>query len=739
MIGRSKGASKQLNNSCSLSSLQEHLAVVHALIQNRDLDRAEKILNELFRTNRDDMLRFMDVNVYNAFIEGWMDMVPRSNELTNDGELKLDAVSRRERSDAVRNGVLWFLRINHEGAQPDSTSYALVLRGLLRAGESDQVLHYLAEAKRHDEALVASEYSYHNSFLRNVITHSYLTSGLDEDLVGRWKEILTKSGFEVPNNVLGMTVPDLKSTIVNNFGEGNVSREAFADTALILDREIRLLNSKVEEAKREMEEAVSVSSIGMEIVHDHLSALRDHVGTSHFSKYALQLKLEEEGYNAAKKRFLSEIEPIGNGTIKCNRKLQEYIWAWHEKLCVKIQKEISLWKAKVAARPPKNRAISKEPDICTPFLSLLTPEKLSMITITELLRLHAPLSSDLEDGEAGEVIKLNRVVVTIGTAVESEINAQALNGKMKNKDAQSKAWATSYLDKRLFTNRRIFNMTVRNIYAALQDQGNYMTGDSFNETATPDGISQGLCFKNWPQSIRARIGSTLVSFLLEIATVQRPITDRATGAEALVDIPAFTQTYTYLKGKKLGILKYHPYICELLSNDPVRSTLAPRMLPMVVQPRPWLTYMSGGYLTSRSPCMRVKDQNPEQFAYLRAAAKNNRLNFVLASLDVLGSTPWEVNPEVLNVVLQVWNSGEEFASIPPLLDDEKKKKIIPKPPPDLDTNPSARREHKESLRRYQNNVRNAYSLRCDTNYKIEIARMVCEFFLECKLDISSLI
>lgn len=66
--------------------------------------------------------------------------------------------------------------------------------------------------------------------------------------------------------------------------------------------------------------------------------------------------------------------------------------------------------------------------------------------------------------------------------------------------------------------------------------------------------------------------------------------------------PAFTHSYQYVRGTKLGLLKVNQAIAERLDQDPLRITLHPRFLPMVVKPKPWLTWESGSYLVHSSTC-----------------------------------------------------------------------------------------------------------------------------------------
>ena len=136
---------------------------------------------------------------------------------------------------------------------------------------------------------------------------------------------------------------------------------------------------------------------------------------------------------------------------------------------------------------------------------------------------------------------------------------------------------------------------------------------------------------------------------------------------------------------------------------------------MLVPPRPWLTHDSGGYFSVKTSAMRYKD-SVEQSSYLRAASANNGLEVVLAGLDVLGNTAWNVNREVFDVVLQVWNSGEALADLPPaeMTDPEPER-----PPPD---DIKAKGIYLQRLRQWNSIRASNHSQRCDINYKLEIAR-----------------
>ena len=133
----------------------------------------------------------------------------------------------------------------------------------------------------------------------------------------------------------------------------------------------------------------------------------------------------------------------------------------------------------------------------------------------------------------------------------------------------------------------------------------------------------------------------------------------------------------YVRGQRLGVIKFNQAVAERMSKDPMAETLHPRHLPMLIPPKPWLSYNNGGYLFSRSWAMRFKDSR-EQEVYLRHASEVGRLE----GLNVFGSAPWRINGRVLDIVVHVWNSGERrFVKIPPAVPDEPE----PEPLENMDT------------------------------------------------------
>ena len=401
--------------------------------------------------------------------------------------------------------------------------------------------------------------------------------------------------------------------------------------------------------------------------------------------YERQRWLEHSALEAARKRLEHDTEKLQELGLDSSRfqskTLQAWMWDWYQKLEVALRKDIER-----LGRQTRHAVASSMDAQLYPFLCLLPASKMAMIVILEIMRMQG--ISGVADG-----IKTTRALITVGKAIETEYSAVMLN-KHPEIFVQARA-AQQMLGK-----RSLIDLAARRDLKAWQER----CREENIETNVP----------KWTQIIRARVGSFLVQHLLDVATVHRKAYDRD-GELWEEDQPAFYSAYEYIQGKKLGVIRLNEVVSQRLDKESVRETLHPRHLPMLVPPRPWLSHDSGGYYSMKTSAMRYKD-SVEQSSYLRAASENHGLEVVLAGLDVLGNTAWNVNKEVFDVVLQIWNSGEALGDLPPaeMTDPEPER-----PPPD---DIKAKGIYLQRLRQW-NTIRSSnHSQRCDINYKLEIAR-----------------
>ncbi|KAI8980813.1 hypothetical protein BDB01DRAFT_906773 [Pilobolus umbonatus] len=626
------------------SNLAEQFAILKACISSGLMVRAARIMLELYKSKPDEMKVFVDINIYNSFLNGFAS-VPKP---------------------MTKECLDWFDKMKTYGVTADANTYAIILKGFLKKNSFHTARAILSEMKINEnlsiEDMLSSSYLNKEDIVlfRKLVSESQGSNSVDIQKLLSELEIAT-------NKRLGDTA---EVTMENATKSGTVSAELMED----------------------IPEVRPTRSVGVQFLQEQLSALRDPNTSAKMDPYELQLSLEYQGYEMALQRLLyTKEQSIERGdTLNAMNltPLKKIMWNWHENLVPLIEEEIIRCEA-ATTRETERKSYG-------PFLKLLPTETLSIVTILELLRLHN--SSGIGDG-----MKTARAVIDVGKAVEMEYNAMQMK-----KRSNSNLMAKRHDVHTLFSSGKLFNMALR----SAQIEAEKKSGDLAMDPNLNDWNPV------WPSSIRAKVGSVLTSLLLEAAKIPVPSRDPETGLKIIENIPAFFHTYQYVHGKRVGIIKYSEQLTEMISREPIRDTLHPRLLPMLVHPRPWLSFNSGGYLSTKSLCMRIKD-SPEQLLYLQKASEQDRLAKVLAGLDVLGSTRWRVNKDVFKVILEVWNSGEKFADIPPLVEGHAP---LPPKPANYETDPKAKFNWVSEVKQLQTNEKNNHSLRCDVNYKVETAR-----------------
>ncbi|OZJ04070.1 hypothetical protein BZG36_03402 [Bifiguratus adelaidae] len=560
----------------------------------------------------------------------------------------------------------WFDIMKRHGVEPDRDTFAILAKGFKRVDAFPVFKSILLEMK-----------TKYNIPVAHMIQSTYMT---DNDIAA-FRDVARDNNLAL-NGEAAELFRELQEATKVMIGDAFVEGESQGDL---------LHDARMTETQQSIPEARPMQTPGVRFLKEHLQTLHESLESAGKSDpLQLQLKLEERAYEVALEKLNYERELArarGDNLNAMNLSpLKKMMWEWHTKLVPLIDQEIALC---------EQGAKDNERKQYGPFLRLLPSSKLSVITILELVRLHN--TSGITDG-----MKMARALIEVGKAVEMEVNAVEMK-----KRTNSRMVAKNKQVHQLFASGRLFNMAVRRAHMQLAKQGQAGTGGMVGEW-TPI----------WPSSVRAKVGSVLTSLLIEAAKIPVPSHDPATGKKIIENIPAFFHTYQYLRGKRIGIIKFSPHLTELISREPLRDTLHPRLLPMIVHPRPWLTWNSGGYMATKSTCMRIKD-SPEQVAYLKQASDRDQLGAVLTGLDVLGSTRWSVNKNVFNVVLDAWNSGKPLADIP--AEVKLGQTVIPKPP-NYDTDPKAKGQWIAQMKAQQNKERNEHSLRCDVNYKVETAR-----------------
>jgi DNA-directed RNA polymerase len=401
---------------------------------------------------------------------------------------------------------------------------------------------------------------------------------------------------------------------------------------------------------------------------------------------ARQRQLELRGIDGAREKWKHEFDSIQNrGGIRMGKGLNAQMFQWYVDLLPYVEEESKICKKLIEGDSSIHENLTpteikqmKEREHYAPYLVLVEPKKMCVLTILELLKLNS--TGGVVDG-----MRTARALVSVGKAIELEYRAQSLV-KTHNKS----------LSKKLKTSLELRKLLRRK-----------NTKEHDNNSTLDD----------WSPFVHVKLGSVLISLLIHVAKVPVSAYDPTTQQNITGFQPAFHHTYQYLNGQKLGVLKIHREIIRKLAGKNSYNAVQPQLLPMLTPPREWTTHRDGGFLFSQNSLVRIKDSAETQ-AYLRAASDLETLDDVYTGLNVLGRTAWTVNKQVFQVITHFWNTGEQVLGIPPVMEDD-----IDLPPPlPQDAEPLEKLERMRKIRQIVNDKASNRSQRCDTNYKLEIAR-----------------
>ncbi|KAF3938030.1 hypothetical protein ABW19_dt0200289 [Dactylella cylindrospora] len=456
--------------------------------------------------------------------------------------------------------------------------------------------------------------------------------------------------------------------------------------------------------------STEVKGFGLEAVKQSLRSFADHSvekyqpefnSPEEKAQFAIERQkiLEQDAYDAAIHRWRADSEAMEAIGLKShNPAINPLLHQWLTAMVPLIKQELKNVE-EAEANPGKTANFER----CQygPYLRLLPPEKLAGITITNIIR----LATGWHDATA---MKASAAVISIGRAVESEYISEQLKKAFETKQGDEKFYEKRALQKQL--------------NEARNDKDLAMLLYRQNRRAEMDKDGTAFIISDrWSQPVRAKVGSILASILFQCAKIKvMPTNPKAKqlGRDLEpIEQPALFHSYQFVGGKKIGVIKLHDDFSKKLMTEPLRGTTLAKQLPMVARPRPWCAWNDGAYYFTPSRMVRIKD-SLEQAMYIKEASKQGNLDRLFAGLDVLGSTAWKINQKVFDIVLQVWNSGEKFADIPPASDRDV---TLPEPPlPDADL--ATKAAFKETYQEAALARRNHHSQRCDVNFKMEIAR-----------------
>ncbi|KAL8712922.1 MAG: hypothetical protein Q9220_002780 [cf. Caloplaca sp. 1 TL-2023] len=405
-----------------------------------------------------------------------------------------------------------------------------------------------------------------------------------------------------------------------------------------------------------------------------------------------QLRVEQDTYEAAIERWRSDDNKLKSAGINSALKQNAFgamMWKWHEAIEPAIREEIRL------ANEAERKAIKRDgdDDRCQygPFLQYLEPKKLSAITILTSMMLLGTTAT----GDRGTSV--TRLIMRIGEAVQDESVAQLLRTTRTHKDIRHTPRGLNALDVRKEIRKRR-----REAIAAAYQSSNPST--------------RAFDRHEWSKVVKARVGAVLLSKLIEGAKLQVRRKHPESGSVFEESQLAFQHQFVYNAGRRTGMVSLNSSLYDQLAREPIAASLAQKYLPMIIEPKPWVGFREGGFLTSTECLVRLPQSDQQSKRYSIIALDNGDMAQVSAGLDVLARTPWQINGPVYEVMLEAWNSGEAIGAFAP----ENPQLELPAIPDGGDK--VAYAKYLSELRIVGNEKAAHKSLRCYQNFQMEIAR-----------------
>ncbi|KAF4470126.1 DNA-directed RNA polymerase mitochondrial [Fusarium albosuccineum] len=410
-----------------------------------------------------------------------------------------------------------------------------------------------------------------------------------------------------------------------------------------------------------------------------------------------QMRLERDSIDVAIEKWRNtkkNMQKMGVNTT-LNMKSSEDNFAetfhsWLETTEARLKEEIALVEFSETNEPKSEEDLER--CIFGPILRAADPTRLAAVTILSVLNNGAMLGLD-------KGMVMVRLVNDVARAVQDDLQAQLAEKAVKERRRLRKVKFTASPD---------------NAETDAETDTSSIIIDAKGPALEKDS-SQLEKIMTWTASVRARVGSILLKSLVETAKInvvrEHPLTK-----EIISQLqPAFSHMQAPRKGKKVGILTMNADLVERMKREPAGDFLA-KHLPMIAEPQPWRRLNEGGFLQSKSSLVRVKPGDVEQRLYTKAAIKRGDMELVFKGLDVLGKTPWKINGELLDVMVEAWNSGLEIANMPPL---EPKLETPPEP---TTSDPFEKRTWVRAVKAVENERSALHSQRCYMNLQLEIAR-----------------
>lgn len=153
------------------------------------------------------------------------------------------------------------------------------------------------------------------------------------------------------------------------------------------------------------------------------------------------------------------------------------------------------------------------------------------------------------------------------------------------------------------------------------------------------------------------------------------------------------RSHNFNKGRKIvKVFELTEEAMEVMVRaDDMASEMQPNMYPTLIQPRPWTTLKSGGYWLpfKRSAGMVVARTRTNGIRQ----GREEDMPRMFRPVNYLQNTPFNINADVLDVILKMQEGNISCASLPSM-----QLETVPAKPHDIETNEEARKEWRTKAR-----------------------------------------
>jgi len=294
-------------------------------------------------------------------------------------------------------------------------------------------------------------------------------------------------------------------------------------------------------------------------------------------------------------------------------------------------------------------------NIAWKYVKDLDPQMLSYVTLKKLL------------GRISSPVMVQRAAREIGTAIEDEVRLAAV------RDSE------------------------RRTYDGIMLGAKKRVSDHYKRVYAMRRVNDVIELDQWPEVDCLHVGMKMIDLAIE----------------SLGWFEQETRQVSRNNTQKF-LVASEELVRQMEENHQLTATLRPVYEPMVVQPRNWTNPYDGGYLSSNiRPLRLVKLASKGYYEEL----VNTDMPVVYAAVNALQQTAWQINTQVLEVLAEFWERGNDVAGLPARLGQE-----IPPKPFDIETNEESRKEwRKRAAKVYQANTEER-SKRISVAFTLDVAQ-----------------